>query len=158
MDDYLAKPVSIPLLAACLGKWLPQAGPGAAATTPAPVTALPQTLTPPLPLQAAVIEQLTGGRPAEAAALLGEFLAATAEDLAAMQRAREAGDPAELARQAHRISGSSRAVGASELAQAARALETAAKAADWGQMAPLCADVQTCAERLRLYIQAHYRA
>ena len=158
MDDYLAKPVSIPLLAACLGKWLPPAGAAASLPAASEAAAPPQTLTPPLPLQAAVIDELTGGQPAAAAALLGEFLAATVADLVAMQRAREAGDPVQLERQAHRISGSSRLVGALELAQAARALETAAKAADWAQMLPLCADVQTCAERLRLYIEAQYPA
>jgi PAS domain S-box-containing protein len=172
MDDYLTKPVAIPALAACIRRWLPHmasAAPEAVADAaapvqgtstlpagPAPRAALPQTLHPPLPLDADALAPLTGGDPVEAAALLQEFLAATAEDLAALVRAREAGDPAELARQAHRVAGASRLVGATELAQAAKAAETAAHASDWAAVLPLCADVLTAAERLRLYVESEY--
>jgi HPt (histidine-containing phosphotransfer) domain-containing protein len=117
---------------------------------------LPQALRPPLPLDAGALAPLTGGDPAPVAELLRDFMRATAEDLAALVRAREAGDPAELARQAHRLAGSSRLVGATELAQAAKAAEVAAKAADWARLLPLCADVLTSAERLRLYVEAEY--
>jgi HPt (histidine-containing phosphotransfer) domain-containing protein len=117
---------------------------------------LPQAVQPPLPLDAEALAPLTGGDPAQAAELLRDFMRATAEDLAALVRAREAGDPAELARQAHRLAGSSRLVGATELAQAAKAAEVAAKAADWARLLPLCADVLTSAERLRLYVEAEY--
>ena len=45
-----------------------------------------------------------------------------------------------------------------ELAEAARALEQAARVADWALMLPACTDVQTCAERLRLHLEAEYQA
>ncbi len=158
MDDYLAKPVGIPVLAACLVKWLPHTAPppsGPAGPRPARA-ALPQAEAPPLPFEAGVIDGLTGGDRGQAAGLLREFLEATAADLVQMQRALEAGNAVELARQAHRLSGSSRLVGAAELATAAHDLEQAAKAADWPQLLPMGADVKTAAERLRLYIEAEY--
>jgi PAS domain S-box-containing protein len=159
MDDYLAKPVSIPELAACLHKWLPHT---ASATTVNAVAAtsapLPQTQTAPQPLDEQVLEQLTGGDRKEARTLMEEFLSATAIDVQGLRLAREAGDAAQLARQAHKIKGASRLVGAGELAQAAAELEAAAKAADWPLALPLCADVQTCAERLRLHVQERFPA
>ncbi|MEO8159973.1 MAG: ATP-binding protein, partial [Arenimonas sp.] len=92
MDDYLAKPVSIPALATCLRKWLPHTAPdGSGAATALPV-ALPQARTPPLPLQPGVVEQLTSGDSRQAAELLRDFLATTATDLAALRRALEEGD------------------------------------------------------------------
>ena len=156
MDDYLAKPVSIPELSECLRKWLPHtatagvAVANGAAVTPEP---LPQTQSEPVPLDASVLEELTGGDPKEMRALLDDYLAATAIDLQGMQQARETGDDVQLARQAHKIKGAARLVGAHELAQAAADLEMAAKVADWPSVLPLCADVQTCAERLRLHVR-----
>jgi HPt (histidine-containing phosphotransfer) domain-containing protein len=113
---------------------------------------------PPLPLQPGVVELLTSGDRSAAAAILQDFLGATADDLAELGRARAAGDSAGLLRQAHRISGSARLVGAMELADAARALEQAARSADWAELLPAATDVQTAAERLRLYIEGEYLA
>lgn len=156
MDDYLAKPVSIPELSACLRKWLPHTATTAAVATgdgvPASAAALPQTQSAPLPLDAQVLTELTGGDVREIRTLLKEYLDATAIDLNGMQQAREAGDPVQLARQAHKVKGAAKLVGAQELAQAAADLELAAKVGDWPQVLPLCADVQTCAERLRLHV------
>jgi hypothetical protein len=47
-------------------------------------------------------------------------------------------------------------VGAVELAHAAAELELAVKSEDWSQLLPLCADVHTCAERLRQFVEANY--
>ncbi len=81
---------------------------------------------------------------------------ATDQDTAAMQRAREQGDLVQLGREAHKIKGASRLVGEVELAHAATELELATKSEDWSQLLPLCADVHTCAERLRQFIDANY--
>jgi len=156
MDDYLAKPVSIPDLAACLGKWLPhtRAATTEQAQTFAPsAVALPQLQTPPQPLDRRVVDELTGGDAGETRALLEDFLASTEDDVEGLRAAREAGDTAQVARQAHKIKGAAKLVGALELAHAAAELELAAKAADWPQLLPLSADVQTAAERLRFHVQ-----
>jgi len=155
MDDFLAKPVTIPAMAACLGKWLPHTARAADDPEPGP---LPQASTPPLPLQPGVVELLASGDRGAAAAILQDFLGATADDLAELQRARSGGDSAGLLRQAHRISGSARLVGAMELADAAGRLEQAARGADWAEVLPAATDVQTAAERLRLYIEGEYLA
>jgi PAS domain S-box-containing protein len=164
MDDYLLKPVSIPELAACLGKWLPHtrvegapvaraaAAEAAARTGDAPT--LPQLALPPLPIDPRVLAELTGGDPQAVRAVLDDFLAATARDLTALAAARDAGDTAQLTREAHKIKGAARLVGAGELAHAASELELAARAADWSQLLPLSADVQTAVERLRLHVQS----
>jgi PAS domain S-box-containing protein len=157
MDDFLAKPVTIPAMAACLGKWLPHTARPGSDPLPEPGP-LPQATMPPLPLQPGVVELLTSGDRSAAAAILQDFLGATADDLAELGRARAAGDSAGLLRQAHRISGSARLVGAMELADAARALEQAARSADWAELLPAATDVQTAAERLRLYIEGEYLA
>jgi signal transduction histidine kinase/CheY-like chemotaxis protein/HPt (histidine-containing phosphotransfer) domain-containing protein len=159
MDDYLAKPVSIPELADCLRKWLPHTAANAVTVTSGTTGAtepLPQTQTPPVPLEAQVLDELTGGDRKEIRALLSEYLTATTMDIEAMRQAREAGDAVLLARQAHKIKGAAKLVGANELAQAAADLEMAAKAADWAHVLPLCADVQTCAERLKLHVQEKF--
>jgi PAS domain S-box-containing protein len=157
MDDYLIKPVSIAELVACLHKWLPHTRPGDGAPALALPT-LPQAQAPPTPLEAQTLDTLTGGDPREIRALLDDFLATTEQDLRALLQAREAGDTARMASETHKIKGAARLVGASELAHAASELELAAKAADWPQLLPLLADLQTAAERLKLYVQAAYPA
>jgi PAS domain S-box-containing protein len=157
MDDFLAKPVTIPAMAACLGKWLPHTARADDESLP-DAAALPQASTPPLPLQPGVVELLTSGDRGAAAAILQDFLGATADDLVQLQRARAGGDAPGLLRQAHRISGSARLVGAQELAEAAGHLEQAARGGDWAEVLPAATDLQTAAERLRLYIEGEYLA
>jgi len=173
MDDYLIKPVTIADLAACLGKWLPHtrvqvasgdmptradsSGPRVATTAaPGTVAPLPQLAAPPTPLDARVLAALTGGSREAAREVLDDFLATTARDVTALIAARDAGDLAQLAREAHKIKGASRLVGAGELALAASELELAAQHADWPQLLPLSADVATAADRLRMHVQATY--
>jgi HPt (histidine-containing phosphotransfer) domain-containing protein len=155
MDEFLAKPVSIPELVACLRRWMPHTVPLAGdirASAP-----LPQVGGAPLPIDPATLEMLTGGDPAETRALLDDFLETTFADLAEMDSARQAGDLAAVARQAHKIKGAARLVGAWPLGEAAAEVEAAAKAADWAQLLPRCADIATAAERLRMHVEGRYR-
>lgn len=150
MDDYLAKPVSIAQLVATLQRWLPHTRRAAGAATATP---LPQAETPPLPLSHDVLREIAGDDPASWRALLDDFLASTRGDLSSVQAAREAGDVAQLAREAHKIKGAARLIGAEELARAAEAVEQHAKVEDWPQILPLLADLHTAAERLRHYVE-----
>jgi CheY-like chemotaxis protein len=157
MDDYLIKPVTIPELAACVGKWLPHTrSEHAVASLGSLPVALPQAVGAPEPLDASVLATLTGGSRAMAREVLDDFLATTRSDLAALTAAREGGDTEAVAHEAHKIKGAARLIGAIELGDAAAALETAAKAADWPQLLPLFADVATAADRLRLHVEAAY--
>jgi CheY-like chemotaxis protein len=154
MDDYLAKPVAIAVLGATLRRWLPHiAGdaPAVAAGANAAAPGLPQLQRPP-PFDESVLQALTGGDDADLRALLADYLASNREDLAGLATARAAGDLPALTRQAHKLKGAARIVGALELAEAAERLEQAARSDDWGGLAPLAADVATAGERLRLYI------
>ena len=170
MDDYLAKPVGIASLGACLQRWLPHTVMGDALSVEqgdriqaannervaaAETAALAGQGRPPV-LQPEVLHDLTGGDPAESRNLLYDFLASTAEDLAVLERQREAGDLHELARQAHKIKGAARLVGALELAETAAGLESAARAGEWPQVLPLTVDMHTAAEHLRLEMARRY--
>ena len=78
----------------------------------------------------------------------------TVDDLAALEAARGAGDAPAIARQAHRIKGAARLVGAVELAACADTLEGAAREDDWDALLPLAEDLATAMQRLRLAMDA----
>jgi signal transduction histidine kinase/CheY-like chemotaxis protein/HPt (histidine-containing phosphotransfer) domain-containing protein/CHASE3 domain sensor protein len=158
MDDYLAKPVGIPVLTATLRRWLPHIGGDDAPSPDAAIpAALPQLEQPP-PLDVVALEALIGADPVLARTVLDDFLGSTVQDLDALNGARIAGDLVALTRQAHKIKGASRLVGALELAETAGQLEAAARAGEWPAVLPLAADLATAAERLRLYVGERYPA
>jgi CheY-like chemotaxis protein/HPt (histidine-containing phosphotransfer) domain-containing protein len=154
MDDYLAKPVGIPSLVTMLGRWLPhtQAVPMPAVDLAA---MLPQAERPP-PIDAHVLSGLVHGDAVETRALLDDFLASTHADLATLQAARVAGDLPGVTREAHKIKGAARSVGAGELGQAAEALETAGRAQDGAAVPALVADLATAVHRLALWSEARW--
>ena len=169
MDDYMAKPVGVPTLGACLQRWLPHTAarqplPTALAesiqaATNAQVVAmeagLPQLAHPPT-LDPTALTDLTGGDAAETRALLADFLASSGDDLAQLEQLRGSGDLAGMTRQAHKIKGAARLVGALELAEAAAALESAGRSGDWASVLPLSVDVATALERLRVDVAARW--
>jgi signal transduction histidine kinase/CheY-like chemotaxis protein/HPt (histidine-containing phosphotransfer) domain-containing protein/CHASE3 domain sensor protein len=158
MDDYLAKPVGIPVLTATLRRWLPHIGGDDAPSPDAAIPAALPQLEQPLPLDVVALEALIGADPVLARTVLDDFLGSTVQDLDALNGARIAGDLVALTRQAHKIKGASRLVGALELAETAGQLEAAARAGEWPAVLPLAADLATAAERLRLYVGERYPA
>ena len=169
MDDYMAKPVSIPVMGACLQRWMPHTASAHPLSAELGVSiqvannqqvaqaesGLPQLAHPPT-LEAGVLEELTGGDPGEARALLGEFLDSTRDDLVQLETMRREGDLQGLTRQAHKVKGAAKIVGAMELAEAAALLEVAGRSGDWANILPLSVDVTTAAERLRLDVAERY--
>ena len=157
MDDYMAKPVGVPTLGACLQRWLPHT----AARQPLPAAlvesiqaannaqvvameaGLPQLAHPPT-LDPTALTDLTGGDAAETRALLADFLASSGDDLAQLEQLRGSGDLAGMTRQAHKIKG------------AASAATARAKRRYWASVLPLSVDVATALERLRLDVAARW--
>lgn len=150
MDAYLAKPVSIPELVATLQRWLPHTVPLAGDVRAA--APLPQLSGDPLPLDPSVLAPLTGGDPDATKEVLDDFLATTESDMAPLRSARAGGDLDALARQAHKVKGAARLVGALPLGEAAAAVEAAAKAGEWDQVLPCVADLETAFERLKRHL------
>jgi two-component system, NarL family, sensor histidine kinase EvgS len=149
MDDYMSKPVTVALLLERLRRWLPHLP--AAGYRPA-AAALPQTDQPP-PIDPAVLLDVCGADLAAQRELLQDFLASTGVDLDRLQQLQRDAGPVEIGRQAHRIKGAARLVGALELAAAAEALECAASAEDLAGLHALQAELPTVFERLRLYLE-----
>jgi signal transduction histidine kinase/CheY-like chemotaxis protein/HPt (histidine-containing phosphotransfer) domain-containing protein len=122
MDDFAAKPTTIPLLATKLRHWLPHIQFEQAPPTPEPAS--PSAA----PIDAAALVELTGGDADLAAAILHDFVASTADDLAHLEEAFASGDADALRRQAHRIKGAAHTVGARAVAAVADRIEVGAGA------------------------------
>jgi signal transduction histidine kinase/CheY-like chemotaxis protein len=129
MDDFVAKPTTIPFLSGKLRQWLPHL---TWPTPPAPGTAVPADQLAPggsdsePPIDDTVLAELTGGDPEVAAAVLQDFVEASRTDLEALEAALATGDLDDVRRQAHRVKGASRLVGARRLAHLGQELETLA--------------------------------
>jgi HPt (histidine-containing phosphotransfer) domain-containing protein len=107
----------------------------------------------PPPLDPAVLADLTGGDAGETRSVLRDYLASVEQDLGALRAARDAGDLAAVTREAHKLKGAARLVGAQDLAAAAGRLEDAARNNAWAEARLLAADVETAVQRLRLYVR-----
>ena len=121
MDDFAAKPTTIPLLAAKLREWLPQLGVPAA-----PVDAVVDERAGESAggiLDAAVLAEITGDDAALTATILRDYVDSTTADMARLGLALEAGDLDEVRLQAHRIKGASGVVGATQVARLAARIE-----------------------------------
>jgi CheY-like chemotaxis protein/HPt (histidine-containing phosphotransfer) domain-containing protein/anti-sigma regulatory factor (Ser/Thr protein kinase) len=107
IDDFLAKPAPLAVLANMLQRYLPLQRFASGATNPAVAT-----------------------NPAQDRELIADFLRSTREDLVAMRAALANGDAEAVAREAHRIKGASRLIDANGLADCAARIEAAARASN----------------------------
>ena len=175
MDDYLAKPVTVAVLAACMHRWMPGSAPTpeapalpgsghggvadsglAASDAYSPVAAPLTQLAHPPALDPAVLADLTGGDDDEARSVLLDYLASVDHDLGALRALRDAGDLPGVTREAHKLKGAARLVGAHDLAAAAAVLEDAGRAGAWAEARLLAADVETAVQRLHLFVRERY--
>ena len=113
MDGYLTKPLQLQDLRDALAETLErQASDGASpGVAPTPVT------------EYSALAELCGGDLAKIAHLVGIFVAATREDLKAMDRAAEAGDLVRLRQLAHRLCSACHQLGEANAVSAMRAVE-----------------------------------
>jgi len=118
MDDFLAKPALLKELDATLRFWLPPSSrPVGDEVTPRTTSAMPVTL--PAPLSHRALKESLGDDPEVLRAALAEFLAADADDVAALLAAHDADDRPTVVSHAHRIEGAARMLGAMPYARAA---------------------------------------
>ncbi|MGE0861941.1 MAG: PAS domain S-box protein [Gammaproteobacteria bacterium] len=140
MDDFLAKPVELQTLQQTLGRWLPTSeAPAAGETTPTRIN-----------LEA--LNKLSGSS-TEQAEILKEFEAQTRKDFDALKAALDKSDMPAVKRTAHSMKGSSRMVGAQELATLCEALEHSLRANDVGRRIALVAELTKALQRLQKAIR-----
>ena len=131
MDDFIGKPTTIPFLASKLHRWLPHVdwpASGAQVTDTTPETQVDGDV-----LDVGVLSELTGGDRALADEVLDDFLAESRSDLTTLREVAEHGLVDDVRRQAHRINGASRMVGAREVRDLASRIEreAASPEPDW---------------------------
>ena len=136
MDDFAGKPTTIPFLTAKLRRWLPQLA------WPAERPRVHLAAARDGHIDAALLEELTGGDPALTADLLRDFFESSRADLEALEAAIVARNHGEARRSAHRLKGASRVLGANALSDLAQQIEDRAANAsgDWERLRSLAAE------------------
>jgi HPt (histidine-containing phosphotransfer) domain-containing protein len=130
MDDFAAKPTTIPLLAAKLRQWLPHLD------LPTVVDQVDDDDTDDEgdgPLDRTVLVEMTGGDAALANTILRDFVDVCTADIARLEQALTSDDRDEVRLQAHRIKGASGVVGAKHIAELAAQIETLADSDSTGE-------------------------
>lgn len=148
MDEVLAKPLSLATLRTALLRWLPQAQ-GQSFDAPVQETVADDAEVLP---DLATLQQRYGSR-AVAEQLRDSLLQASESDLAAVQRAVQAGDRETAALHLHRQAGGLGAIGASALAGQANALVERLQDAAEADPAPVFAAVTAFVARLQHQLQ-----
>ncbi len=97
--------------------------------------------------------ELTGGDPDEFALLLADFLASTAADMAELDRLHAAALLPDMTRQAHKIKGAARLVGAHHLGETAAALEAAGRSGHGDAVAILIDRLHAAVAQLQAHTQ-----
>ncbi len=144
MDDFLTKPVTIPVLLGRLQHWLPHAvakATGAASSGASDADSIPV-------LDRAVLAEISGGSADVERDVLIDFLATTRGDLETLMSAQRAGDAVRVGREAHKIKGAGRLVGALALSAAAAVVEAAARTGDLAGCEQGTAELSEAFERL----------
>ncbi len=135
MDDFIGKPAPMAVLADKLRQWMPHiTWPPASATGFAgPGADVAGDGRPDGVIDRGVLDELTGGDDELAASLVADYVEASSDDLGALRAALADASEDEVRRQAHRIKGAARIVGAREVVTLADRLETDASSTvdDW---------------------------
>ncbi|WP_131111055.1 ATP-binding protein [Sulfuricystis thermophila] len=131
MDDVLVKPTELATLRAVLARWLPFAADNGA----------PIPIDPGMVLDRAVLGQLAEGAEEERL-ILADFVSQTRRDLAELEAALARDDAAAATREAHRIKGAAKMVGALRLAARAARAEEAARRHDLAQAAERLREIE----------------
>ena len=148
MDDILTKPAELAVLKQMLAKWLPPAASATAGPTEAAEARSATTQIAPISL--AELDKIAASA-AERAEILLDFMAQTRIEFAGLRPALTTPDLPACARIAHRMKGSSRMVGARDLAVACETMEHSAR-----QGSPQgAAAAKTAMDRAMVLLEAH---
>jgi len=146
MDDFLTKPVTIPVLLERLRAWLPHLHPEGDAGGSATADSDAGDTFPVLDGQ--VLAEISGGSREVERDVLTDFIATTHSDLQTLIAAQASSDVVRVGREAHKIKGAGRLVGALALSAAAAVVEASARAGDLAGCAAGVAALSTAFERL----------
>ncbi len=152
MDDYITKPLTLTKLDAALSRWAgAEAGPSADAAAAAPPADTPA-------VDPAALESIGALADDDQPDFLREVIAAYLQDmpprLSTLREAVRRADAPTIEQTAHAIKGSSRTIGAMELAARSAELEDLAETGAAANREQLLRAVETAFERVRLHLGA----
>jgi CheY-like chemotaxis protein/HPt (histidine-containing phosphotransfer) domain-containing protein len=151
MDDFLTKPVTIPTLLERMQRWMPHVE-SSRQVIPSDPDSVSQRESLPV-LDASVLGEISGGSAEVERDVLIDFLGATLGDLRSLQAAQRAKDAVRTGREAHKIKGASRLVGALALSAAAAEVEAAARTGSDSDMEHGVSRLMEAFERLQQRIE-----
>jgi CheY-like chemotaxis protein/HPt (histidine-containing phosphotransfer) domain-containing protein len=135
MDDYLSKPIEMDLLKQKLRKWMPVPLRGPSAPTPAPAIEEPEAPSAAAggngPVDPAALHELFGDDDAAIREILDAFIEPSAVNVRDILNAYKARSAKTVGASAHKLKGSSAAIGARSLADLCLRLEMAGKSENW---------------------------
>jgi signal transduction histidine kinase/CheY-like chemotaxis protein/HPt (histidine-containing phosphotransfer) domain-containing protein len=157
MDDFAGKPASMPVLADKLRRWMPHidwpdTSPGAPTTPDTEVSVNPRSGV----VDRAVLDELTGGDPDLADAILADYLESSDSDLAALRAALADRSTDDVRRHAHRMKGASQTVGAQEVTTLAARLEAVASTTveDWQGLRSTAEELEVALARVAAVVNS----
>ena len=148
MDEYLTKPILLPLLQAALEKWLPRPG----VPTAVAAESVPPGTVGGAPVDLAVLRRLVGDDPGVIGELLSQFLASLARMDESLRTAYTSGSLTQIGAIAHKLKSAARSVGALELGDLSARMETAAKSGETSAVATCMAEFEKTQRLVRAYI------
>jgi signal transduction histidine kinase/CheY-like chemotaxis protein/HPt (histidine-containing phosphotransfer) domain-containing protein len=149
MDDFAAKPTTIPFLAGGLQQWLAHLSWPHESDAPVRDEAVVGPNHDGL-IDRAVLDEVTGGDATLAREVLDDFVISTRTDLNALELAVTGHNLEDTRRQAHRIQGAARAVGVQQIAASGTKIEhhTASDCVDWAAVDALVAQIRCALEEV----------
>ena len=146
MDDYMAKPVTMHVIAKKMSRWIqPGVEIEACASAPSASAAL---------IDVGVLERMVGSDPAVIRSLLGSYRQSSASDFAALREAIAKRQADLVAEAAHRIKGAARMVGANELSACAWDVEAAGRSKDWTGIEAAAGNLHRAFQRVADHFEA----
>ena len=136
MDDYLSKPLEMAKLKQTLAKWMPASALGID-IEPEPVPEpeeTPAAMDPTGAVDPSALMDVFGDDPETFREILGDFIGPSADNVREIEAAFAERSADGVAKAAHKLKSSSRAVGANALADLCLALESAGKAGNWDEI------------------------